>query len=312
MKQLLGLIGALALISCSPPQENESPIPEEAPADAPPSTDIYVASLTTGDEGLSVSDAQRVTEGGGYDNQPYFLNGEDSFYFVSEGESGKTDLWRHDIATNSNTRITDTPLVSEYSPKPAPGDYGVSYIQETDISGEITKVYHTSPQFPDGAAVSDFQPLGYYAWLDDGRKLGVYLRNEPGELHLVDIESGDTTMIASGIGRSLQPSPDGRELYFTVADETGVQTVTVYDLDDGSVSTIVAMLPDMQDFWALFDDEGNLESILAGSGSQLFQNVAGDDPSWRLVHDFAAQGLSGLTRLSVSDDSDTIALVFDE
>ncbi|WDI32641.1 hypothetical protein PUV54_05455 [Hyphococcus flavus] len=311
MKNFVWLF-VLALAACGAPDQSETAgvQSQDAPAGLP-GTDIYIATLSSGADGVSVSGLNRITEGGGYDNQPYFLASTDAFYFVSEGDSGKTDLWRYDILSASQTRVTNTPSFSEYSPKPAPGDYGVSYIQEIDESGETTQVYHM-PGSGEPAAVAEFKPLGYYAWLADGQQLGVFLRTEPGELHLVDIESGETRKLASNIGRSLQPSPDGQRLYFTQADDSGAQSIMMFDLDSGDISAVAALNDGMDFFWPHFDDAGSLERIFSGADSVLYDYMPSGNTNWRPVHDFSEDGLSGLTRLAVNESGTWIALVFDE
>lgn len=195
--------------------EQSRPAPDLAADTANlPETDIYLAPLSVSEDGAEVGTFRAVVATPGYDNQPSFLPGEAAFYYVSEGESGKTDIWRYDIETDEATRFHDSPSVSEFSPKAAPAVYGVSYIQENEAA-DVTRVHHAPATGGPGEAVIDFAPLGYYAWLGAGDMLAVYLRSEPPSLHLVDIADGKKRLIAENIGRSLHPAPDGGGLYFT-------------------------------------------------------------------------------------------------
>jgi hypothetical protein len=80
-------------------------------AQAPPGTDIYVASLTHAGAALKVGAPVNVTLRPGYDNQPFFTVDGRSFYYTS-ARGGQTDIYRYDLASASARQITDTPRVN--------------------------------------------------------------------------------------------------------------------------------------------------------------------------------------------------------
>ncbi|MEM9618298.1 MAG: hypothetical protein AAF936_10090 [Pseudomonadota bacterium] len=274
-----------------------------------PETEIFLAPLSFDRDMPVVGELRNISQHTGYDNQPSFLPGAAAFYYVSEGASGKTDVWRYDIAEDDNTRVYASSGVSEYSPKAAPGDYGVSYIQENQAA-DITRVHVMPASGGAGAPVIELAPLGYYAWLRDGEKLGVYLRSDPAALHLVDIESGQSEMIAENIGRSLHATPDGRGLYFTRADADEIHSVMYFDLNTDAVTTIADLPAGAEDFTVFFTGPNEVGGLLAGDGSTLlFNALESEMAEWREVGDYAARRLNNITRIAISDDHAWIALV---
>ena len=303
------LLAAFALVfvvtaSCSAQEDDNAADLAAATANLP-ATDIYLGALSVESGVLTVSDLKVAVENPGYDNQPSFLPGEAAFYYTSEGESGKTDIWRYDIDAGESLLIFSSPDVSEYSPKAAPAGYGLSYIQENE-AGDVTRV-HVAPTIGGaGLAIVDFEPLGYYAWLNDGARLGVFYRSEPPTLHLVDVMTGERQEIAGDIGRGLQPSPDATGLYFTQADAEGIHQLMFLDAATETVSALLTLPEGVQDYAVL----PTLEGVVAGSGAQLLYSAFdGKGNDWRVVADFTEQELGDISRVAVSDDGAWIAFV---
>ena len=70
-------------------------------AQAPPSTEIYLAEITRDDGGLRLGEPVNVTSREGYDNQPYFLPDGRRLVYTSIDESGQADIWAYDVSSNS-------------------------------------------------------------------------------------------------------------------------------------------------------------------------------------------------------------------
>jgi len=286
----------------------DTPAPDLAAATAAlPNSDIFVAPLSFDGGTPAIGDAINITDDPGYDNQPSFLPDEHRFFFVSEGASGKTDIWGYDIGAGDKIKISETPLVSEYSPRSAPLDYGVSYIQENE-AGDVTRVHSMPTAEAAGAAVTDFAPLGYYAWLDGGKALGVFYRSEPGSLYVVDIASGKTEMVAENIGRGLQSDTDGRGMWFTQADESGVHTLNYLDFASRDIRPVAQLPGETQDYAILFDKSGTGAIIFAADGSTLQYLHIGDN-QWRAIEGAVSSDIQAITRIAVSDDRQWIAFV---
>lgn len=293
-----------------------SSAPDETPPSQPdltadtaslPKTDIFVGALSFDDGAPRVEGLRAAVANPGYDNQPSFLPGKASFYFVSEGESGKTDIWRYDVESGASQRLFHSPLISEYSPKAAPAGYGVSYIQENEAA-DVTRVHHMPLSGGAGAAVIDFAPLGYYAWLNGGKTLAVYLRSEPATLHLVDIATGNTRQIDERIGRSLQATPDGGGFFFTAINEDQQALVMSFSAKANSTAPVTYLPDGAEDFAVAFSDNGAAIGIFAAAESALYFHAAGSG-EWRRVGDFSGEGIGRISRIALSDDNGQIAIV---
>ncbi len=273
-----------------------------------PDTEIFAGGLSFADGAPVISELKNATSRAGYDNQPSFLAGEAAFYYVAEGESGKTDIRLYDLARGASQPVFTSTDRSEYSPKDAPGG-GISYIQENE-AGDMTRVHLRKAGAEDGAPVADFAPLGYYAWLEGGAALGVYYRSEPGSLYRVDVASGATKLLRERIGRALQADKPGGVLWFTeiIDEEKPSLQLMSYRPASGEIAAFFELPHGAQDFAIVFDRGGVATSIVSAQGATLYwRALSKQSGGWSKAADLT--GLANATRIAVSDDNRWIAIV---
>jgi len=301
------VIGALLVLSAGCASGGETATAPVVAAPDIPDTDIFIGAVDFAAGAPSIGALENATKRKGYDNQPFFLPGEAAFYYVAEGASGKTDIRLYDIARRASQPVFTSENESEYSPRTAPIG-GLSYIQENP-AGDVTRVHHRAPGSDQGAAIVDFAPLGYYAWLDEGAALAVYYRSEPGSLYRVEIASGETALLHEKIGRTLQSIADGGVLWFSeLLDDEGALGAVRYDATSGGLSPLFALPAGATDFFVVLDDAGAALGFLSGSGSKIYWR-AGDDPGWNAVADLGPLGVASVSRIALSDDRTRIAVV---
>ena len=305
---------ALILLASAMPAFAEGDAPPVVAAEVVPDTDIFVGRIASYDSTPIIGSLKNVTNRKGYDNQPSFVAGKNAFYYVAEGKSGKTDIRLYDIGSGKSRALAASKDRSEYSPKEAPGG-GISYIQENP-EGDVTRVYRRSLAKKDaGAPVADFAPLGYYAWLDDGKALGVYYRSEPGSLYRVDVASGEKALLHEGIGRAITSDKKGEHLWFTgIKGDAEAPSFELmrYDVAGGAVAPLLALPAGSEDFALLFDEDGAASIVLATSGAKLYSRslrAENANTDWVEIADLSEYGAAKATRIAVNDTESTIAIV---
>lgn len=268
-------------------------------AQGPPSTDIWLVALTRPGAASAVALAgapRNLTARPGYDNQPFFsADGRDLLYTASLA-GGQTDICRVPLTPGERT-CTGTDPESEYSPQPAPGG-GYSVVRvEADSTQRLWR-------FPDDGGpplllLPDLRPVGYYAWAGDHHVVAFVL-GAPPTLHVADLRTGHTAIVAEDVGRSIQRIPGTRSVSFPRRDGPGWR-LERYDVDTGVITAITGAVDGAVDHvWA------DARLVLMAGGNRLYGWAGGD---WTLLHEFTEPGLQQITRLAVSPDGRWLVLV---
>lgn len=291
---VLFLLIPLALSAQSQPQTQSQP--------APPSTDIFVAQVKVDGDNFAVTKPSNVTRRKGYDNQPRFLPDGRSFYYTSIREGGQADIYQLDVKTGTSTQITHT-KESEFSPTLMPDGKHISVVRvEADSTQRLWK-------FPlDGGEPSLVLPnvkrVGYHAWVNAGTVV-LFILGEPNTLQVADVATGVTEVIADNVGRCLQNMPGSDAISFALKPEEKGWYIMKWIPATRTAHRLTAVNNDEADFAWLPDG-----TMLASSGSKLLR--WSPKSGWTEAADLASAGLHDITRMSVSQRGDTIALVAGE
>ncbi len=261
-------------------------------------TSSWAQLLVNDDEALSLGEVRNVTDHPGYDNQPTFLSGGGFLFTRQDGEH--TDIWRWDPNTDQVTPVTRTEPESEYSATPMPSGDGFSAVRvEADSTQRLWRfgMDGTAPS----VLLPDVAPVGYHAWFDTDT-LALFVLGDPATLRLATVSGGNAQIVATDIGRSLQPVPGRHAVSFVQHDEEGATRIRIWDLDRGDAEDYAPGL-DGGDYHA-WTPAGVL---LQASGSTLYRWDTAS-PGWQPVAELDGVTLS---RLAVSPDGRWIALVAD-
>ncbi len=273
-----------------------------------PDSDIWVSEVLVRGQTLDLGKPVNVTHRPGYDNQPCFLADSQSILFTSADEAAATDIYRCDLAKKGAiVRVTRMPE-SEYSPTPlgSPARGFCAVRVEADSTQRLWR-FDMDGSNPD-LVMSAVDSVGYFAWIDDTHVavfvLGNEKKKEPHTLRVVDVNSQAETVVARGIGRSIQRIPGTGDISFTRED--GEDHYRFFILKNGAQSggSLIEPVGAGQDATWLGD------MMLHSSGTTIYQTrplQAG--ASWQPVRDFAADGIAGITRIAVSPDHSLIAFV---
>jgi dipeptidyl aminopeptidase/acylaminoacyl peptidase len=272
------------------------------PAAGPPAgTDVFVALLRRRGPRIVVGTPKNVTARPGYDNQPSFTPDGRALLYTSVREDGQADIYRYDLSSGATVRLTSTPE-SEYSARVVPGGGAISVVR---VERDSTQRLWRFPLDGGGAPsliLERVRPVGYYAWGDE-RTLLLFVLGSPPVLVRADAQSGDTALVATNLGRSLQPVPRRRAVSFVRRDTVRGSWVMRYDLDTRTVEQIAPTLAGSEDHAWMPDG-----TLLMASGNTLYA-WSSSGAGWMKVAAFTDPALAKITRLAVSPRGDRIALV---
>lgn len=275
---------------------------------APPSTDVWLAPIGGAGRALRVGTPVNVTNRPGYDNQPSFSPDGRYVYFTSVRDS-QADIWRYDRTTRAAAQITRTSPESEYSATVMPGGQRFSVIRVERDSTQRLWSFALDGSDP-RPVLSDVKPVGYHAWVDDST-LALFVLGNPNSLQIADAHSGGSSVVARDIGRSLVRIPRRNAVSFLQhgAAPDSSWYLTILDLDqhrgdEWPSARLAKMLPG-SDYVAWLPDG----RALAGAGAKLYELDPKRGTTWREIADLSSAGLSRISRLALSPDGRTLALV---
>jgi hypothetical protein len=288
--------------------------PPAAQTQAPPDTEIYLLPMRTADGTITLGAPANVTNNPGYDNQPFFTADSRSVLFTSiRGGGTQTDIYRYDISTAETKQVTDTPE-SEYSPTITPsGALAVVRVELDEAKTQRLWRFTADGRDP-RVVLENVKPVGYHAWADD-HTVAMFILGAgggaPATLQLADTRTGQAKVIATDIGRSIQPIPGPgatRAISFVqrvrengktalVIKELNPATQAVADLTpavEGSTEADTAWTPD--------------GTLLMTRGGVLYSWRRGQS-GWKEVASLEQLGLTGVTRIAVSPRGNWLAVV---
>ena len=281
----------------------------QAPAAAPPDTEIYLAPLSTSGASLVVGQPADITRSPGYDNQPSFTPDGAAILFTSvRGGGTLPDIYRFDLSSKETTRVTGTPE-GEYSPTVTPDRRHISVIRVERDSTQRLWQFTIDGKDP-SLVLTDVKPVGYHAWAD-AHTLALFVLGKPATLQLADTRTGRAQTLASDIGRSLTRVPGRATIAFVQRDPKsapgGIAALWIRELDPRTktITPLTRAVAGAGEADLAWTPDGRL---LMADADVLYQWRRGD-PDWTRVADLAALGLHGVTRLAVSPKGDAIAIV---
>jgi hypothetical protein len=272
---------------------------------APPATDIYVAELRVTGRRVSVGAPVNVTARPGYDNQPCFLRDGRSLLYTSVREDAQADIYRYDLERKISVRVTATPE-SEYSPTPLPSGEGFSVVRVEADSTQRLWAFNADGSRP-RLVLDSIKPVGYHAWANE-RTLVLFVLGAPPTLQIADARSPRSSgaVLARDIGRSLQRVPRREAVSFVQRDSVAGASLQELDVRTHRITKLVQAPPGGGADFFVWTPEG---VVLTASGTTLYQWDPERGGDWEPVADFAAAGLTNVSRLAVSPQGDRLAIV---
>lgn len=266
-------------------------------AQAPPSTDIFVADLDLGAAAADLTNLRNLTDRDGYDNQPSFEPTGNALLYTS-GRDGQTDIFRIDLGTLQSEQITHT-AESEYSPTVMPNGNEFSVIRVEADGAQRLWAFRRDGSEP-RLLLETVAPVGYHAWGERGQVV-LFVLGEPATLQLASLETGTAETLAADIGRSLHRLPEGTGFSFLHRIDEHLR-IQRFDDETGAISDLGEPIEGSQDMTWTADGR-----ILMAAGARVY--IRRPEQAWRLVADLSEHGVAGITRLAVNSTGDKLALV---
>lgn len=263
-------------------------------------TDLFLVHLRPAGARIAVDSVVRLTDRPGYDNQPHIVADGRTLLYTSI-DAGQADILTLDLTTGRTRNLTATALESEYSATLMPAGDRFSVVRvEADSTQRLWsfRLDGSDPQL----LLEELMPIGYQAWIDEDR-IAVFVLGEPATLQLVNVQTGSARVIASDIGRSLNPVPGQNGVSF-VHRQDGNAWIRILDADAATLTPLIQPLPGNE--YHAWTPDGTL---LSAEGSLLYQWLPEQDESWVRVADLSAAGVKGISRLALSGDGRLLVVV---
>ncbi len=288
----------LGITACA--QDSDKP-EENPPPAAFPETEIFLFDYSATNAEDALSNGKNVTNRPGYDNQPFFTKGSDSFVYARD-DGTQTDIWEYDIADNTHRQITDNDK-SEFSPTPSPDNSKISTVFERNLS--IWTLDRGAPDQPKWTleTANIEEPVGYFA---HNFKTGdiIYWSRYGFNVALTNDSEGEYHYIS---GNALPATPHiipGTDTFSFVHRQGNDQVwIKSFDPETKAITPLTPVVGTNINYtWA---PDG---SILQIEGISVHRWTK-DSGKWTQISDLTDHGLASANRIAVSPDGTKIAVV---
>lgn len=269
-------------------------------------TELYQFSLhKSGDHKFHLSDAKWLSgfNRGGYTNQPSFTPNGDVLVSVRKSGEKQNDIYRLNLLTKRIKQITST-AANEYSPQVHPDELHYSVVRQVEGEPIDQQIF----MFPlSGGHYKSLMPeirdIGYYTWLSE-KELGLFrIEGETNRLVYQNLAENKTRRITSSIGRILLTDHDGSIVYVHkfASDYWYIKKYNPASM----LVDIVIETPGLNEDFTIGPDG----TYFIGNGSKLFYFHPAHHTQWQEMGDLSVYGISKISRLAVSPDSEKLVLV---
>jgi Tol biopolymer transport system component len=264
-----------------------------------PQTDLFIVKREV-EAGVRVFGApKKISVHKGYNNQPSFsLNGKSIFF--NADPLGNTDLFRYDLELDSVFVLTQT-SVGEYSPTPIDEHRLVAVVVEPDSRQRLWEYdirTGTSRLF-----IEERDSVGYFNILDNG-DVPMFVLGTPQTLRIWNPKTMTERRVEGLPGRSIKKLPGFNGFTFIDTRHTDRHQVVAINNETMERQVIAQMPAGALDL--LWTPDGTL---LASSGSIIYQFSSEGGGVWKNMLDLKNFGLANISRMAISPDGNTLAIV---
>jgi hypothetical protein len=266
-------------------------------------TEIYLFDLKIKQDKITMDNGRNITRHKGYDNQPFFHPDKQLLYYTTADSSGSTDIVEYNYKVQTARKFTET-HDREYSPTLTPDKQFISCIIQRDSGQQDLGKYPVTGGEP--KILINNLTVGYHAWANNNTVV-VFTLPAPFKLHLVNLLTSKDIIVADNIGRSLHKIPGQHAVSFVqkAGDEWIVNKIDVKTL---VITPLARNLPG-KEYHMTWTPDGR---IIMSDGTKLYFYQPGVSKEWVALEMKSHVPLNALSRVAVSPDGHTIAIVVNE
>lgn len=257
---------------------------------------------------LSVGAPIKLTHDDGNNSQPSFSPDGRAVVFSAvrdTGRNARSDIYRIDLATRKETRVTHTPENENSPTVNERGEYVAVRWQPATLFKEFGPWVYAADGTPKHGVLRAPDTTGYYTPLPNGDYALTRPKSKTFTLALFDAKSGAIVDVDSGLpALPAVKIPGERALSYVRIDTTGAHNVIRrLDLATRATSTLgPTLVGRTAHAWV-----AGHQTILMAKGSTLYARTA-RDTTWRAVATFDNPELRGATAYVVSPNGDKLIL----
>jgi len=268
---------------------------------------LYPLSFDEKQQIWSIEDGTAITNNQRYNNQPSFTLSSDALLFSSNKTGDYNDIYSYDIAQQTLSTITNTPMESEFSPTDT--RHGINYVIEQGVPHQ--SLWNKSKNKPRQRAINSLIPVGYFARHET---LGTLLwARYAGSLYFEP--KGETAneghFVVANAGRSLHRIPNDNSFSYLHKQADGEAIIKRFNPVNTSHTSLVSLTGANQDYaWShnnwLFNFKDN--HLRTWQYQQKQNNLTA---GWQVIANIAPpQGYHAASRLAISPNNQFIAIVW--
>lgn len=279
-----------------------------ASAQTPPPVpvNLYLADLTYAGSSVRVGVPRKLTGNRGVNSQPSFTPDGKAILFVSRRDTGdsQSDIYRIDLASGAESRITSTPEM-ENSPTVTPeGNLMVIRWTPATLFREWGPWIYDMSGRPLNGVLPGADTVGYYVRLDSNRFAMVRPKSKTA-VAIFDSRTGSMKDYDVPVANLPPQLIRGEQaISYTRTDSLGLNELRRLDLGTLATSRIGATVPGRTAHtWAA----GGF--VLMGKGNSVFALRPRAQSGWVRVASFANRELQSVTAYAVSPRGDKLILI---
>jgi uncharacterized Ntn-hydrolase superfamily protein len=280
--------------------------PAQAPGPNP--VNLWVVDLKWTRDSLSAGQPSKLTNDNGTNSQPSFSPDGSSVVFSATRDTGaeaRSDIYRIDLATRTETRVTSTPENENSPTVNAAGEYvAVRWVPAT-LFKEYGLWMYSGDGTPTRGVLRGPDTTGYYTPLGSGDYALTRPKSKTFTVAVFDDQSGTITDVDSGVpALPAQLIPGQRALsYVRIDSADGKHTLRRVDLATKRTSSLGATIVGRTAHtWV-----PRHNTILMAKGNVLYAR-GGSETNWRVVARFNEADLRNATAYVVSPNGDKLVL----